>query len=49
LSRRNELNITNTNYIEGLDIKGCFKYTTVEVEKIEEYNETRYEQKEVPC
>ena len=49
LSRRNELNITNTNYIDGLDIKGCFKYTTVEVEKIEEYNETRYEQKEVPC
>jgi len=49
LARNEEINITNNVYLENLNIEGCFKYTTVEVEAVEEYNETRYEQKEVPC
>lgn len=49
LERNKKINITNNVYLENLNIEGCFKYTTVEVEAIEEYNETRYEQKEVPC
>jgi len=49
LARNDQINITNNVYLENLNIEGCFKYTTVEVEVVEEYNETRYEQKEVPC